>query len=270
MGDISPDKRTSLLTKSFITWRDKPRIWLLLSLASLPLYFLRMGLLKSTGSSEYVLLGLLGDIIIFCIVFLLWCRAALFYYYLNGNTQRQEIDRLWRNKVANEKKYILRLSLSFWLFQMIYLLIVIIPIFIVLLILAWVRGSEAINTIVNESWFFLTMIVSYILSSLLVVRICMTPQIAMLTDQTDRVKVMATMRVSIKLVQEDYRRILFMFLPPWILGYILYYFLGQLARDNINSAYLFFLILLAMAFVEGGRVSFIAAGFSEYYREVYG
>ena len=92
----------------------------------------------------------------------------------------------------------------------------------------------------------------------------------MLVGQMDRVKAKATMKESIVVVKKDYRRVLSMFFPPWMLGYILYYFLGQLNRGPVSSTYLSLLILLVMACVEGGRISFIAAGFSEYFKEIYG
>jgi hypothetical protein len=103
----------------------------------------------------------------------------------------------------------------------------------------------------------------------LVVRICMIPQIAMLTEHIDRVRAKATMKESVAVVKKGYRRVITMFLPPWILGYILYFFLARLT-NTLNNVYLSLLILLAMACIEGARISFISAGFSEYFKEVYG
>jgi hypothetical protein len=268
MGKTSQDKQTGLLSKSFNTWRSGPWVWLFLSLASLPLIFLRMAVLgESAGSHVYILLWILGELIIFCIVFLMWCLAALFYYF-GGRTSTQEINRLWYKAVSRDKEYFIRLSLRFWVFQMIYIAIAGIPFVIILIVVAVVKRAETISNIVNEPWFFFAMVATYILSGFLVVRICLSPQIAMLVGQMDRVKAKATMKESILMVKKDYRRVLFMFLPPWTLGYILYYFLGQLIR-GYASTYLSLLLLLVMACVEGGRISFIAAGFSEYFKEVY-
>ena len=153
---------------------------------------------------------------------------------------------------------------------MIYIAIAGIPFIIILTAVTVVRRTTTISSIVNTPWFSLSMVATYILSGFLVMRICSIPQIAMLVEQIDRTKAKATMKESIGMIKKDYRRALTFFLPPWTLGYILYYFLGQIIRSSSGNTYLSLLILLSMAGIEGGRISFIAAGFSEYFKEIYG
>ncbi|MEW6554915.1 MAG: hypothetical protein AB1384_11585 [Actinomycetota bacterium] len=72
------------------------------------------------------------------------------------------------------------------------------------------------------------------------------------------------------MVKSNYRRVLSFFMLPRLLGYAAYFMLGQFCRGHIGNVYISILLIMAFSCVEGGRASFIAAGFSELYKQAGG
>ncbi len=249
----------SLLRKTFRIWRARPAVWAVMTLACIPAVF---ATLLSGGT--YLILATL---ITFFLVFLAWCFAGLAYFVAEG--QRAYVSVRWRTRVAQDFGYFVRLSLFFELYQAIYVLIGFVPFVPVLILLLkpWKYGTATPQVFNAVYWPLL--FGAYSLASLLIVRIAMSPQVAMLALAGRENRAKTTIQESKTVVRKGYGRVLSMFLPAWIIGYALSFGFLAIRYFYAKDGPLSLLVLASVACIEGAMFSFIAAGFSEYFKEAY-
>ncbi len=260
-------KQTGLTGKAFDAWRSQPRVWLWLSFAGLPWAF--SNYLLSGGYRVNPLLNfalfLPAEILCFAIFFLSWCLAAL-AYGLEERSPLSDLFMLWRECLSGAKGYYTRLACRFWLFQYLYSMVFAIPFTLGLIPVFLYYGSEAPVFIFSS---YAAYFIVNLLSALLIVRICLSPQLAILAGKDSEDRAGDTMRESVESVRQQYRRVLCMFLPVWAVGSAAHVLNGLAFYFFTKDSVLAVLSLLIAAGIEGGRMSFIMAGCNEYFKDVY-
>ncbi len=214
-------------------------------------------------------MSIAGEIVTFVLYFQFWCLAAL-AYDMDRKIAWLDVLVLWREAISVNKDYFLRLPLRFWFYSYLYRLVFFLPLMIPLLIISVSSSSgSSLDFDQVKNVFLAAFMLTDFLSCFLLVRIFLAPQLAMLEENDEETVAKSTMEESICAVKEDYRRVLGMFIIPWFLvdaGIFLFgWFYGGHALDGITAI----ASLLIMAVIEGGRASFIIAGFNQFFSEKY-
>lgn len=253
--------RTSLISKTFDTWKSRLIVWLLLSLAYLP-FIGAAGFTRGEDSASF--LFVIAGVITLFLFFAAFCFASL-AYFVDKSVPISEIVLHWWREISSRMAYFVRLFIRLILVIWLTMIVAMLPFLPFIFIVAehWEKGQPI------PSGFFAILAGWLLLSSLWVVRYALSPQIAMVgrTGYTGIAK--DTVNESVEMVKRGYAEVLSMFLPPLVLfggGSLLIALLRVYDRAN---RWLVLPYILGLAFFDGAAFSFIAAGFSEYFKETH-
>ncbi len=210
-------------------------------------------------------LSLVDLVVLGFLFFLVWCYASL-AYFVDGGVKGSEVVVLWRKEISSRSDYFLRLMLRLLAFFLLYILLGLIPWipFLFIVLRSWKPGAP-----VPTMSFGAIMMGVLFLSAFLIARIALSPQIAMLAATGEENSARKTMRESIEMIKTGYGRVLSMLLPPLVVYGGLVFLLNAIKPDYYANRWLSLLLIVGIACVAGAIFSFIAAGFSEYFKEVY-
>ena len=244
-------------------WRDmwrRPLMWLILSTSSLPLVFLFYFLIPGSPATLYFVFLFVGYSVCFALYFLFWCMAVYFfdgqvrgkggssYGAAFGRMENWAWPSFWAGLVSG-----LINVLAFMTAQM-----------VVSLVLSFLAAGNAST----GGLIALTLIhfyLSYLVADLVVVFIVLVPQ--MLSLERGR-KLEEVLRASYRLVKERYKDALVLFIIPEIVTRTLYLGASFAIYYVPGAGFIFALLLLSMAILEGGRTAFVAAAFNRFYYHV--
>ncbi len=260
MGNLGL-RRDSLIRKAFSTWRSRPLVWLVLTLAYFPWIFSG----QLSDREKALPLSLANSIILGFLLFIVWCYASLAYFVDKGVKAYDVVSR-WRQEVSRGVDYFFRLMLRLLAFIFLYSLLCLIPLipFLIIVLGPWKPGAP-VPTLPLMS----IAMAGLFLSALLVARIALSPQVAMLSITGQENSARKTMKESIEMVKGGYGRVLSMFMPPLVLFGGLAFLLGVTKPDYAANRWLSLLLIMGIACFDGAIFSFIVAGFSEYFKEMY-